>query len=423
MLVAGRIGDICGHKACFVGAWIWLAISSVMTGVSKYSGSYVFYCLCRGLQGLAGAMLVPSALALLGSIYREGPRKNLVFSLYAAGSPWGATLGGVFGALFTQLASWPWAYYLTAIVACGEALLSIIAIPDLPKGPKDTRSHWKQWREDFDWVGSFTGVGGLLFFNVAWNQAPSVGWGDAETIVTLVLGSVLLVAFLFVERAVKLPLIPIDKLSATAAFILATMALAWASFGVLIYYLVNFTIQLRGDSLLSTAAQFSPILITGVLASYLNTFLLRLGVPPTDTLSLSLIWFTVGNILLATMPVHQTYWEQAFWIYILAPFGMDLSFPSGTLIMSNLVPAERQGIAASLIATVVYYSQSIGLGIAGTVETNVANGSVLRGYRGAMYTGIGLAGAGFVVSLWPVIDLRLKRRRGRKIKESPHSPE
>ena len=93
----------------------------------------------------------------------------------------------------------------------------------------------------------------------------------------------------------------------------------------------------------------------------------------------------------------------------LSPFGMDLSFPSATLVLSKLVPPERQGIAASLVATVVYYSQSIGLGIAGTVQVYVANPGSLEGYRGAFYTGIGLSGLGLLIALYPVATQRLKK--------------
>ena len=412
MVVAGRIGDICGHKSSFIYAWLWLAISSLMTGVSKYSEKFVFYCFCRGLQGLAAAMLVPCALALLGSIYRDGERKNLIFSIYAAGSPVGFTLGAVFASLLSQLASWPWSFYLTALVACGQALLSYLTIPQMPQktclASGKAQGRWNRWHNDFDWLGTLTGVSGLLLFNVAWNQAPTAGWQATEVIATLVIGLVLLLTFVVVERSVQVPLIPADKMSVDAALVLAIMALAWSSFGVLVYYLINFTIQLRGDSMLSTAAQITPIVLTGVLASLLNTTLLRQGVPSKSILALSLVWFLVGSILLATMPVHQLYWKQAFWIYVLAPFGMDLSFPSATLIMSSLVSAERQGVAASLIATVVYYSQSIGLGIAGTVQMHVSDGSILRGYRGAFYTGVGLSGFGFIVSLLSVVCMRRK---------------
>lgn len=78
-----------------------------------------------------------------------------------------------------------------------------------------------------------------------------------------------------------------------------------------------------------------------------------------------------------------------------------MSFPSGTLILSNAMPREHQGLAGSLVSTTVNYSISLGLGFAGTVESNINNGGrdVLRGFRGALYLGIGLAGLGVVVSI------------------------
>lgn len=81
---------------------------------------------------------------------------------------------------------------------------------------------------------------------------------------------------------------------------------------------------------------------------------------------------------------------------------MDMSFPSGTIILSNGLPKEHQGMAASLINTVVNYSISLGLGIAGTIEQQVNNGGqdVLQGYRGAWYFGISLDALGLVIAAY-----------------------
>ena len=78
----------------------------------------------------------------------------------------------------------------------------------------------------------------------------------------------------------------------------------------------------------------------------------------------------------------------------------DMSFPSSTIILSNALPREHQGIAASLVSTVVNYSISLGLGFAGTVESSIKshNPNVLHGYRSAWYMGIGLAGMGWVIA-------------------------
>ena len=81
-----------------------------------------------------------------------------------------------------------------------------------------------------------------------------------------------------------------------------------------------------------------------------------------------------------------------------------MSFPAATVILSNSVERHHQGIAASLINTVVNYSISLALGFAGTIETQINNGGTtkadtLKGYRGAFYMAIGLAGLGVCLSL------------------------
>lgn len=415
MLPAGRIGDMYGHHRCYVGAWVWLALSSLLTGTSVYCQSFTFYAICRGLQGLATAMLIPCALAILGSIYKEGPRKNIAFSLFAAGSPTGFTLGGVFSGLFAELLWWPWVFWATSIVCCGLAIVAHVTIPQLPgeRNRRDSSSARQEQTDDqgsglgFDWVGTVVGISGLVLFNVAWNQAPTVGWSAPSSIVTLVLGFLLLLVFLYVENRVAQPLIPVDRLSADNIIVLATMALAWSSFGILTFYLINFLTRLRGESVLITAAQYTPVPFAGFAASYLNSILLGRGVSPPDILAFSCIWFVIGNVLLATLPIRQSFWRQVFWINVLAPIGIDLSFPAATLAMSQLVPPERQGVAASLISTVVYYSQSIGLGIAGTVQAYVTS----DGYRGASCTGIGLSSCGLLVALWPVLRVRVRLNR------------
>jgi len=83
---------------------------------------------------------------------------------------------------------------------------------------------------------------------------------------------------------------------------------------------------------------------------------------------------------------------------------VDMSFPAATIILSNSVSKEHQGIAASLINTVVNYTISLGLGFAGTVDVYVNHGGktpddILLGYRSAWYLGTGLAGLGLTISI------------------------
>ena len=97
----------------------------------------------------------------------------------------------------------------------------------------------------------------------------------------------------------------------------------------------------------------------------------------------------------------QTYWGQVFVSTLLTPFGMDISFPAASLIVSNMMPAHQQGVAASMVNTAINWSISLGLGIAGTVESELLKRghSVLEGYRGGLYVGMGLSAAGVLVAL------------------------
>lgn len=114
--------------------------------------------------------------------------------------------------------------------------------------------------------------------------------------------------------------------------------------------------------------------------------------------------YLIGSILAAARPAHSIYWTYFFFSVLIITVGMDTSFPAATIIFSNAVPQQYQGMAASIVLTVVNYSISLGLGFAGTIETNVNNGGStesdkLHGYQSALWFSVGLAGFGVILSL------------------------
>lgn len=133
------------------------------------------------------------------------------------------------------------------------------------------------------------------------------------------------------------------------------------------YDLYLFLEYMRGQSALLTSAQTSPVAITGVLFAFSTVWLLqRFGV--SYVMFLSMTFFMLGSLLLATMPLDQTYWAQTFVSVLIMPGAMNLSYPAANILLSSSLPKEKQGIAASLVSTMVNYSISIGLGFAGTID-------------------------------------------------------
>ena len=117
--------------------------------------------------------------------------------------------------------------------------------------------------------------------------------------------------------------------------------------------------------MLLATAYLSPIAISGGTAAILTGYLLS-KLRPAWIMVLALCCFFTGNTLVATLPVHQIYWAQIFVCSIITPFGMDFSFPSATLIVSNSVDKSKQGVAASLVNTIVSYLET-------NVESSVTN--------------------------------------------------
>ena len=182
--------------------------------------------------------------------------------------------------------------------------------------------------------------------------------------------------------------------------VLGCMALGWASFGIFIYYTVQYLEIIRNESPLLTTAMLTPLVIFGLIATVTVSQLYG-RVPAHYLLMASMIFFCIGNVLIATVPADQTYWGQVFVATVLTPFGMDISFPAASLVVSNRMPANQQGVAASMLNTAINWSISLGLGIAGTVESEMAkrHKSTLEGYRHALYTGIGLSALGVIIAL------------------------
>ena len=425
ILLAGRLGDVYGYKRMLIIGFSWFSVWSMIAGLAVYS-NHVLFTFARVLQGVGPAILLPNALAILGATYAPGPRKAMVFSIFGATAPSGGLIGAVFAGIF-NLAWWPWTFWSFAIALACIAVAGSYVIPDPPKKFAKAMT-WRETMVELDLLGGFTGVTALILINFAWNQSGVVTWEKAYVYVCLILGALFTAAFFFIElRIAKSPLIPFDALSTDVAFVLGCVACGWSCFGIWVYYTWQFYEVLRGVSPLICAAWFVPISISGAIAAVTTGALLG-RVKPAWMMTAALTAFTVGAILIATAPVHQTYWVQSFICTIVMPWGMDISFPAATLILSDAVPKKHQGIAASLINTIVNYSISLALGFAGTVESHVNHGGttpedLLLGYRGAWYFGIGLSGFGLLLSLTFLArgyskDQR-KRKKGGNTPDSP----
>ncbi|KAI2634070.1 major facilitator superfamily transporter [Xylaria nigripes] len=413
ILFSGRLGDLFGYKRLLLIGLAWFAFWSVVVGLSTFS-NYTLAVFARVLQGIGPAICLPNALALLGSFYPPGHLKAMIFACFGAVAPIGAIAGSAVASALA-IVWWPWALWALGIWLVLLTVLAYIIVPDVPRKENAFAEGYslKRLSVELDLPGGLSGVVALVLFNFAWNQAPIAGWASPEVIVPLVVSLGLFGLFGWIEYKVATkPLVPFDAINRDVGFVLATVSCGWAAFAIWISYFFRIPEEIRHMSPIHIVAWAVPLTIVGLLAAMVTGQLLGpFNVRPSIVMTVALCAFTIGVTLIATVPPHQTYWGQTFICTIIIPFGMDMSFPAATLIISNAVKKEHQGTGASLVNTVVNYSISLGVGIAGTVELHVGHGDKLASFRGGLYMGIGVAALGFgLCILFLILEHRTKQR-------------
>ncbi|SCV00990.1 LAME_0G13322g1_1 [Lachancea meyersii CBS 8951] len=418
ILISGKIGDIYGLKKTLIAGYITVIIWSSICGLSSYAHNVNFFIVSRAFQGLGIAFILPNVMGTVGNIYVPNTKaKNMIFSLIGACAPIGATLGCVFSGLIAQESKvWAWAFYAYTITAALNLCVAVWIIPNnIP-----TNIH----KFKMDWWGAALGVAGLILLNFVWNQAPIDGWNKAYIIVLLVVSLIVLVAFfLFEVKVAKEPLLPRAVMhNRRILMILASLFLGWGSFGIWTFYYMCFVLNLRHYSPLWAGGTYFMFVIWGIVAALLVGYTLHIC-GPAVLLFISMIAFDCGCIMLAVTPVNQTYFRMTLGIMTILSFGMDLSFPASSIILSDELPSQYQGMAGSLVSTMVSYSSSMCLGIGTTAEhyVNKSGTELLEGYRAALYVGIGLSSLAVINSGIYMIEewwLKRKERLAKDLKNS-----
>jgi MFS family permease len=230
LLPFARLGDIYGGYIVFNAGLVWYFIWSLIAGFSR---NYLMLIFCRALQGFAPAAFLPTGIMMLGKVYRPGPRKNLVFGLYAAGAVLGFFVGIFVAGITAQLLSWQWYFWVGSILLFITSLISLFS---LPRGNKtDSTENVKM-----DWLGFFTIVPGLILVVFAFTNgghAPQ-SWATPYIYVTFILGFVLLSTAVYVQGWVSVqPLLSADLFKVKHMKLLtATLFLTYGVFGIYLFY-------------------------------------------------------------------------------------------------------------------------------------------------------------------------------------------
>jgi EmrB/QacA subfamily drug resistance transporter len=361
MLLGGRAADLLGRRRILVAGTVLIGVSSLIGGFAQSSGVLVA---ARLSQGIGAAMMLPAALSILTTTFKEGRDRNAALGVWGGMGALASAAGVLLGGLLTEGPGWRWVMFVNPIAAV-LVLGGIFAL--LPGDRRAAR------RTDFDIPGTILATAGMLLLVFGLVKAPDQGWGSGRTIAELAGAAVLLIAFALNERRARKPLMPLSifRIRGLAAAD-TTQLIAFAGFLAMFFFLTLYMQNVLGWSPIQTGASYIPLTIgVGISAGISSQLLPRTGTRPL-TVAGSLI--AAGGVYwLSRIPVDGSYLANLLPGMMVMSLGLGAVFVSVTTAANAGVPAEQAGLAAALLNASQQVGGALGLAIFSAIATSRTN--------------------------------------------------
>ncbi|MDX3312323.1 MDR family MFS transporter [Streptomyces sp. NPDC054884] len=350
----GKLGDQYGRKRLFEAAIVLFLIGSALCGMAQNMPQLIAF---RALQGLGGGGLMVLSMAIVGDIVppRDRGRYQGLF-----GAVFGATsvLGPLLGGLFTEHLSWRWVFYVNLPVGV-VALAVIAAVLRIPR---------RATKHVIDYLGTFliASVATCLVL-VASLGGTTWDWGSSQIVGLAVLGVLLAVTFVTVERRAAEPVLPL-KLFRVRTFTLSAVIsfiIGFAMFGAMTY-LPTFLQVVHGVSPTMSGVHMLPMVVGMLLSSTGSGQIVsrtgRWKVFPVAGTAVT----ALGLLLLHRLDEHSSTFEMSVCFFVFG-LGLGLVMQVLVLIVQNAVPYEDLGVATSGATFFRSIGASFGVAIFGTI--------------------------------------------------------
>jgi MFS family permease len=307
-----------GGFPVYVSGLAWLAIWSLVAG---FSTNEIMLNFCRALQGLGPAAFLPSSVMILGTIYRPGPRKNIVFSLYGACTVLGFFAGIFFAGVTAQYTKWGWYFWIGAILSAVTAVTAYLSVTNDYHEKRNQSVKIKM-----DWLGAITSVCGLILFTFALtdsSHAPQQ-WKTPYIYILVIVGVLILLLFIYIEGWVATePLLP-GSLFRVPYMISLVVGLFFTmgALGIYILYATLYMQSVMAATPLQVVAWYVPMALGGMIIATFGGFVLHL-VPGTLLVIISGTSFIIAPLLFAIAPAGADFWAYTFPSMICSTVGID----------------------------------------------------------------------------------------------------
>ena len=398
LLLGGRAADLLGRRRVFMVGLMVVAVASLAAGFASTQGQLIA---ARAAQGLGAAIISPSALSIVTTLFQGGAERNKALGAWGAVAGSAGAAGVLLGGILTEGLGWEWVLWVNVPVALFALALTPGLIPE---------SRSESATRHFDAAGAITVTAGLSVLAYALLDASSAGWGSTKIVGLLTLSVALLAAFIAIERRSQAPLVPFRIFrmrTLTGANVVAI--LLGASLFSMFFFISRYMQQVLGYSPIHAGLSYLPLALTIVVAAGLGGQLVtRFGFKPI--LAAGMLFVAVGLAWFSRVSVGGGFVSDILGPSMLAAIGLGFGFVTSTIAAVAGVKPQEQGLASGLINTSQQIGGALGLAVLSTIATSrtsdvMAGGTsslkvaLTDGFQSAFLAGAVLAAIGFVATL------------------------
>ena len=348
LLTAGSLADLLGRRMVFAVGLVCFTVASVLCAIAA-SGTLLI--LARGAQGIGGAAMFATSLALLAQEF-HGRERGTAFGLWGATTGAAVAVGPLVGGALTEALGWPSIFYLNVPIGIATLAITLRKLPE----SRDEESG------GIDWLGLTTFSAALFLLVFGLIESNDQGWGSGLIVGTLTASALLLVVFVLVERGQPQPMFELSlfRKPTFAGASIAAFALSASMFAMFLY----FTLYLQtilGYGPLETGLRLLPVsLLSFVAAAVSGRLTARL--PARGLRGGGLLVVGAGLLLMRGVDA-QSDWTALLPGFVVAGFGIGTINPSIANAAIGVVAPARAGMASGISST--FRQVGIATGIAG----------------------------------------------------------
>jgi EmrB/QacA subfamily drug resistance transporter len=359
--VAGALGDRFGRKRAFVVGVVIFGIGSLLSALAGSGGALIAF---RAVTGVGAALMMPGTLSTITSVFPPDERARAV-GIWAGFAGAGGTLGMLGAGWMLGVFSWHSIFVVSAVLSAVVLVAAVLVVPE-------TRSGEHVGLDPVGTVLSAVGIGALVLGII---EGPSRGWTEPLTLSGLVVGVVLLAAFVAWELRVEHPLLDprLFRHRGFATGSASLLVLFMVMFGLFLVLLQYLQIVL-GYSALKSAVSLLPMTLVMVPMSASAAVLSeRFGQKLVGGGGIAIA--AVGMLALSTLDASSGYLPLLVAQIILA-IGIGLAMTPATNAIVSSLPTAKQGVASAVNDTTREIGTALGIAVMGSMFTT--------GYRNAI---------------------------------------